>query len=187
MDARAYLAMERAATEKHIYWDGEVFAMAGASRVHNLLVAAVLRELGVRLRKATCRPSASEQRIRFPSKSRYVYPDASVTCQPVEVDPEDAETITNPRLIVEVLSDSTEAFDRGEKFVGYRSLPSLIDYLLVSQHERRVEHYTRQDDGSWNLRTHGPGGVVRIASLSIEIPIDDLFDGVPLNPEPATR
>jgi Uma2 family endonuclease len=173
-----YLAMERSATEKHVLWDGEVFAMAGGSREHNLLVAAVLRELGVRLRGGPCQPYASDQRIRLPSLSRYVYPDASVTCRPVEIDPADGDTITNPRLVVEVLSDSTEGFDRGEKFVAYRSVPSLVDYLLVSQRAARVEHYSRQADGGWVLRTYGSGSVVPVVSLGIELPVKDIYEGV---------
>ena len=173
-----YLAMERLATEKHVLWDGELFAMAGGSREHNLLVAAVLRELGVRLRGAACQPYASDQRIRLPSLARYVYPDVSVTCRPVETDPADRDTITNPRLVVEVLSDSTEGFDRGEKFVAYRSVPSLIDCLLVSQHAARIEHYARSEDGSWVLRTHGSGSVVALGSIGVELPVSDIYDGV---------
>ena len=173
-----YLAMERSATEKHVLWDGEVFAMAGGSREHNLLVAAVLGELRVRLRGSPCQPYASDQRIRLPSLARYVYPDASVTCRPVETDPGDGDTITNPRLVVEVLSDSTEAFDRGEKFVAYRSVPSLVDCLLVSQPAARIEHYSRQADGSWLLRTYGSGSVVPVASLGIELLVNDIYEGV---------
>lgn len=178
VDAAEYLALERTAAEKHVLWDGEVFAMAGGSTAHNLLVAAVLGELRERLRGRPCRPYASDQRIRLPILSRYVYPDASVTCPPVELDPIDADTIANPRLVVEVLSDSTEAFDRGDKFIGYRSVPSLVDYLLVSQHFARIEHYSRQEDGSWVLRTYGAGAMVPVVSLDIELPVDDLYEGV---------
>jgi Uma2 family endonuclease len=181
-----YLAAERSAPEKHVLWDGEVFAMAGGSPEHNLLVAAVLRELGQRLRGSPCQPYASDQRIRLPALARYVYPDASVTCRPVEVDPADADTITNPRLIVEVLSDSTEAFDRGEKFVGYRSVPSLVDYLLVSQHAMRVEHYARQDDEGWVLRTYGAEESVLVRTLGIELPVKDLYEGVLTVPSEST-
>ena len=173
-----YLEAERIAETKHVFWDGEIFAMAGASRRHNLLVAALLRELGVRLLGGACAPYASDQRIHLPGTSRYVYPDASVVCRPVETHPDDVETITNPRLIAEVLSDSTEAFDRGAKFVGYRAVPSLSDYLLLSQDERRIEHYARQNDGGWVLRTYEAGGTVPVASLGIELPIDALYAGV---------
>jgi Uma2 family endonuclease len=181
----AYLAEEHARAEKHVLWDGETFAMAGGTPTHNLLVAAVLRELGVRLRGRPCQPYGSDQRIGMAallrSRSgarRYVYPDASVICKPTELDPEDPDTIVNPTLVVEVLSESTEAFDRGEKFVAYRGVPSLSDYLLVSQTSVRIEHYVRQDDAGWVLRTYGPGQTIVVRSLGIELPVDDLYEGV---------
>lgn len=177
MDVESYFAMDRVAEEKHSYWDGEVFAMAGGSQVHAALGAAVVGELRQRLRGGPCRPHNSEQRIGL-SSGRYVYPDATVICQPVETDPRDPNTILNPRVVVEVLSDTTEVFDRGDKFIGYRSVSSLQDYLLISQHSALVEHYARQDDGSWNLRTYGPGTSVAIASLGIELPVDDLYEGI---------
>lgn len=181
--AAEYLAAEQAAEEKHVLWDGEVFAMAGASKTHNRLVAAVLGELRNQLLRGPCAPYASDQRIGFPSRARYVYPDASVVCTPVLTDPLDAETITNPTLLVEVLSDTTEAFDRGNKFVGYRELASLTDYLLVSQHAVRVEHYTRAPDGGWTLRTYVAGSRVPIVSLEIELAVDALYAGIELAPE----
>lgn len=173
-----YLAMERAANEKHALWDGEVFAMAGASPSHNLLVAAVLGELGVRLRGRPCRPYASDQRVRIPGGKRYVYPDASVVCAPRELDPIDDATIVNPRLVVEVLSPSTEAFDRGEKFIAYRTIPSLTDYLLLAQDKPLAEHYAREPDGSWRLRASDLEGSVLLASIDVEIAVRDLYDGV---------
>lgn len=175
-----YLAAEHAAEHKHILWDGEVFAMAGASKAHNRLVAALLRELGNLLLQGPCSPYASDQRIRLGNRARYVYPDASVICAPVETDPLDTETITNPTLIVEVLSDSTEAFDRGNKFVGYRELKSLKDYLLISQHHVRVEHYMRDGEGGWLLRTYEAGSQIPIVSLGITLHVDALYNGIEL-------
>lgn len=177
-----YLAVERAASEKHALWDGELFAMAGASRTHNLIVAAVLGELRNRLLGGPCAPYASEQRIHLPDRDRYVYPDVSVVCAPVETDPLDDDTIQNPTLILEVLSDSTEAFDRGNEFVGYRQIASLQDYLLVSQREIRIEHYARQVDGSWALRMYETGARVPIASLRIELEVDAIYMGIELTP-----
>lgn len=174
----AYLATSRDAEQKLVLWDGEVFAMAGASRRHNLLVAAVLGELRARLAGSGCAPYASDQRVRLPGGGRYVYPDATVACRPVESDPLDAQTITNPRVLVEVLSDSTEAFDRGAGFIAYRELPSLTDYLLLSQHEARVEHYERAADGDWLLRTSTAGGEVVLASVGVRLPVDELYEGV---------
>ena len=176
----SYLSAERTAVTKSVLWDFETFAMASGTQQHNLLTAAMLRELGTRLRGKPCRTYASDQRIRLPSLGRYVYPDASVTCPPVEVDESDTDTICNPRLVVEVLSDSTEAFDRGDKFLAYRSITSLTDYLLVSQHEVRIEHFHRQDEVTWVLRTYGPEQVVAIAALGVELPVSDVFEGIVL-------
>jgi Uma2 family endonuclease len=178
MTVAAYLASEEAAFEKSIFWDGEAYAMAGASRRHNLLTAAMLRELGVALRGRPCHPYSSDQRIGVSETERYVYPDASVTRRPVQTAASDAESIINPVLVVEVLCDSTEAFDRGDKFLGYRALPSLKDYILVSQNAIRVEHFTRSTEGSWILRTYEAGSTMDIASLEIQIAIDVLYEGV---------
>jgi Uma2 family endonuclease len=178
MTVAAYLAGETAALEKSMFWDGEVFAMAGGSRRHNLLAAAVLRELGVSLRGRPCQPYSSDQRIGVSETGRYVYPDASVTCRPVQTAASDSESIVNPVLVVEVLSDSTEAFDRGDKFLGYRALPSLQDYILISQNAIRVEHFTRSTEGSWILRTYEAGSTMNIASLKIQIVLDVLYEGV---------
>lgn len=165
-------------------WDGAVFAMAGASRRHNLLVAALLRDIGAQVRGTRCSPDASDQRVRLPGGERYVYPDVTVACRPLEVDPRDPDTLTRPTVLVEVLSDSTEAFDRGAKFIAYRALDSLSDCLLVSQHDARVEHYTRQAGGAWLLRTAGAGESLEIASVGITLQIDALYEGVLLEPDP---
>ncbi|MBN1606564.1 MAG: Uma2 family endonuclease [Polyangiaceae bacterium] len=172
-----YLAMERRATDKHVLWDGQVFAMAGASRRHNQLVAAVLRELGVALLGRPCRAYASDQRIYVPLRKGYVYPDASVTCPPMQTAPEDTETISNPRLIVEVLSESTEAFDRGDKFRGYASIPSLQDYLLLSQDAARVDLFSRRPEG-WLLRSYVAGDSLELASIEATLSVDALYAGL---------
>jgi Uma2 family endonuclease len=179
-----YLAEERQAMEKHILWDGQSFAMAGASRRHNQLVAAILRDLGVALLGKPCTPYASDQRVHVPLSSGYVYPDASVTCSPVQTAPEDDETITNPRVVVEVLSESTEAFDRGEKFRGYASIPSLEDYVLLAQDGARVEVFTRQPDG-WLLRRYAAGETVTLASIHVSLAVDALYTGVLEPAEPS--
>jgi Uma2 family endonuclease len=172
-----YLAMERSATDKRVLWDGQVFAMAGASRRHNQLVAAMLRELGVALLGRPCRPYASDQRIYVPLREGYVYPDASVTCPPVQTPPEDNETISNPRLIVEVLSESTEAFDRGDKFRGYASIASLQDYLLLSQDAARVDLFSRRSEG-WLLRSYVAGDSLGLASIDATLSVDALYAGL---------
>jgi Uma2 family endonuclease len=173
-----YLEIDRTSEAKLALWNGETFAMAGGSPAHNLLVAAALGEFRNQLRGNACRPYGSDQRIRLPALDRYVYPDASVTCPPVEIDPLDANTICNPAAIVEVLSDSTEAFDRGEKFAGYRSIQSMTDYILISQNVARIEHYSRQQDGSWILRSHENGSSVALARLNVTLSVSELYAGV---------
>lgn len=155
--------------------------MAGASLVHNQIVMNVGRALLDALDEVpSCIVLSSDMKVRVPLRNGYVYPDASVVCgQPVFVD-DHTDVITNPILIVEVLSDSTERFDRGEKFAGYRSLRSLVDYLLVAQDQARVEHYMRGPDGTWVLREVGPGMRLSCGALPREIAIDDLYRKVAL-------
>lgn len=176
-----YLAFERASVDKHEYWDGDVFAMAGASFAHNHLVGNLARVLGNLVIDGPCIVLTSDMKVRVPlRKGGYVYPDLSVVCGQPEFVDDVADVISNPKVVVEVLSDSTERFDRGEKFVGYRSLPSLADYLLVAQDQARVEHYTRGADGTWVLRELGPGMQLRLTGISGEIAIDDIYRKVSL-------
>lgn len=178
LSAGEYLAREKASSEKHTLWDGAVFAMAGASPRHNRVVAGLLRVLGVALLGNPCQPFASDQRIRIAGSERYVYPDATVICPPFEYDPLDEMTLLNPKLIAEVLSPTTEAFDRGDKFIAYRSIPSLTDYLLFSQEEPRVEHYARASDGSWRLLTLGAGDTLSLAALAIQLEVSAVYAGI---------
>lgn len=179
MTAAAYLAMERIAPTKHELWDGEVFAMAGASLVHNLLVGNLARTLGNLLLDGPCIVLPSDMKVHVPATDGYVYPDLSVVCGEPELVGDQGDVIANPRVVVEVLSDSTERFDRGEKFAGYRSLPSVMDYLLVAQGRMRVEQYERQADGTWLLRVHGGGAQLRLGGIEGSIGIDEIYRKVP--------
>lgn len=187
VSAAVYLARERESQEKHALWDGNVFAMAGASPRHNRIVAGLLRAFGVALLGKPCQPFASDQRIRIVGTERYVYPDATVICPPFEADPNDEMTLQNPKLVAEVLSPTTEAFDRGDnshrrwdsnKGIAYRSIPSLADYLLLGQDGPRVEHYTRETGGSWRLSTLGATDVVALRALAIEVRVADIYAGI---------
>jgi Uma2 family endonuclease len=155
-----YLAYERDSAMKHEYDDGEIVAMAGGSRRHNALASRVSAalELG---RRPGCVAFQSDQRVRVLATGRASYPDASVVGGPIEGDPADpsGETITNPTLVVEVLSPSTEAVDRGTKWQHYQLLSSLQEYVLVSQGEPRVEVYRRLTDGGWECREISSGAV----------------------------
>jgi Uma2 family endonuclease len=173
-----YLAYERDSGMKHEYDDGEILAMAGGSRRHNALASRVSAalELG---RESGSIAFQSDQRVHVIATGRATYPDASVVCGPIEGDPADptGATITNPTLIVEVLSPSTEADDRGGKWQHYGLIPALREYVLVSQAERRVERYRRLPSGAWEYVdvTTGSLGLVTGAVLDL----DALYDALP--------
>ena len=171
-----YLAQEEASGTKHEYLNGEAFAMAGGTVEHGALAANVIGELRAVVREKACRVLTSDVRLHVEATGLTTYPDASVACPPIETAAEDPHAVVNPVVIVEVLSDSTEAYDRGEKFAHYRRIPSLRDYLLVSQHEQRIEHYTRNADGTWNLRDVLPPGSVKL-SIGGELSAAEVYLG----------
>ncbi len=174
-----YLLLERAAEDKSEYYAGEIFAMAGASPPHCLIVANVIRELGNALKGHRCAPYGSNLRIEIPATGLYTYPDASVVCGPPELSPKGNDMVTNPTLLVEVLSESTEAYDRGGKFAHYRTLPSLREYVLVSQNEALVEVFFRRDDGIWQLApVSGLDASVDMQSLGITLRLAEVYERV---------
>jgi Uma2 family endonuclease len=169
-----YLSAERSASQKHEYFGGEIFAMAGCTERHDTISANVTTALGNALRGGPCRPHTSDMRIHIPATGLYTYSDGLVVCGAQFTD-QTRDTLTNPAVIFEVLSDSTEGYDRGRKFDNYRSIPSLMDYVLVSQHEVLVEHFVRQEDGTWNLRVLRTGQKLRLTGVTIELPVEDLY------------
>jgi Uma2 family endonuclease len=173
-----YLAMERGSDQKHEYYRGEIFAMGGASSAHNLIVSGFIGELRSALKGRRCHVYPSDQRVRVSDTGLYTYPDISVVCGEAELIGDPPETLLNPQVIIEVLSDSTEKYDRGDKFELYRSLSSLREYVLASQREPLAEHYVRQPDGAWLLRSLHAGDRLRLSSLACEISIDDVYEGV---------
>jgi Uma2 family endonuclease len=179
MTPREYLAFERASDVKHEYAEGEIFAMSGGTLEHSAVAANIIGELRSLLRGGGCRVLTSDMRLKTPS-DRYLYPDASVFCGQPEYEDSSRDVLLNPRVVIEVLSDSSEGYDRGDKFAHYRSISSLNDYVLASQKEPRIEVFSREADGSWTLRIHGPGARVELASLGCTIEVDrvyaDVFD-----------
>jgi Uma2 family endonuclease len=169
-----YLALERASEQKHEYADGEIFAMAGGTREHSLTAANIIRELGEALIERPCEVHTSDLRVRVPS-GRYFYPDASIVCGRLELEDATRDTLLNPTLLVEVLSDSTEAYDRGNKFAHYRGLASFKEYVLASQKEPLVEVFRRQADGSWVMRVYGAGERARLDSVGCELDVDRAY------------
>lgn len=170
-----YLAAERRAEIKHELWGGEVFAMAGASFAHNKIVANVVAELRQRLRDRRCDVLPSNLRVFVASKPGIVYPDATVVCGEPRFRDDERDVLVNPTLVVEVLSEGTERFDRGDKFAGYRSVESIRQVVLVSQHVRRVEVYSRADAGRWMMEEAVGEGVVRLESIDCEVALDEVY------------
>ncbi|MFV8755633.1 Uma2 family endonuclease [Nannocystaceae bacterium ST9] len=165
MSHAAYLEAEQRSDIRHEYLRGEVYAMAGGTPEHSALAMAVGAALTTALAGRRCRVFGSDLRVRIESTDLTTYPDLTVICGSFESSADDPNAATNPILIVEVLSDSTEAYDRGEKFAHYRRLPSLREYVLVSQREPRIEAYRKNAAGEWVLGEAGPGEVLPLASL----------------------
>ncbi|HEV2147185.1 MAG TPA: Uma2 family endonuclease [Longimicrobiaceae bacterium] len=174
-----YLVRERAAKYKSEYVAGEVRAMAGASRAHVLISANLVRELGSQLRGRPCETYGTDIRVRVSRTRDYVYPDVTVVCGEPQMEDEHFDTLLNPTLIVEVLSPSTAGYDRGQKWEMYRRIPSLQDYLLVSQGEPRVERYTRQAEGLWLFgETSGQDEVLHLDSIGCTLALRDVYERV---------
>lgn len=182
MSVDAYLELDGASAEKHEFWDGRVFAMGGATLAHNRIVRNLLRHLGNALEGSQCEPLPSDLRVRIAGTDRYVYPDVTVVCGPAELDGS-PETLTNPRVVIEVLSQSTAAFDRGDKFSAYRGMPSVHEIAFVSQEARQVEVYTRRADGTWLLREVGADGTLSLQAGPADVALDRIYEGVELSGE----
>ncbi|NJL95549.1 MAG: Uma2 family endonuclease [Anaerolineae bacterium] len=182
MSHAEYLAAEELSDTRHEYLRGEVFAMAGGTPEHGALAAAITIALGNLLGGRPCRVFNSDVRIRIRATGLTTYPDISVVCGQLERDGEDRNAIVNPVLIVEVLFDSTEAYDRGEKAAHYRRIPSLKEYVLVSQHQPRIEVFRRSDAGHWELYEAGAGQQIELASVGGSLDVGELYRD-PLSPE----
>ncbi len=171
-----YVLLEQMSTVKHEYLEGEVWAMAGGTPEHAAIAANVIRLLGERLRGKRCRVFTSDLRIRVRETGLGTYPDASVICDEVELDPEDPKghTAVNPILLVEVLSPSTQDYDAGEKLEHYRRIPSLREILLVSHERRQVTLWSREG-GAWTSRAAGEGERVELTGLGCELSVDEIY------------
>jgi Uma2 family endonuclease len=178
-----YLRRERDAVQKHEFYQGEVFGMSGGSFEHSRTIANVIGELRNRLAGSPCGVQDSNLRVRVPRTTLYTYPDASVVCGPPQFDPLDTarQTITNPTVLVEVLSPSTETWDRGGKFDSYRQIESLREYVLVAWDAARVETFLRQPDGTWIFTAAvGLTAVAKLTSIDVDLPLAEVYRGVDL-------
>jgi len=180
-----YLAVERAAPFKSEFFGGEMFAMAGGSPMHSLIAANLIGELRTRLKSRPCKPFTSDLRLRIEATGLFTYPDVSVVGGPLQFAAGTDDTVVNPTLLIEVLSDSTEAYDRGEKFQHYRQLPALKEFLLVSQRLPRIEQFLRRPNEEWALRTaQGLEATLALPSLEITLELNEVYAGVEFTPTP---
>jgi len=164
-----YLAAERIATERHEFLDGKTWAMSGGTHEHALVQINLARALGNALADRPCFVHSADMRVKSELTGLFTYPDVSITCEPPRFLDAKRDTLLNPTVIFEVLSDSTEAYDRGKKFDHYRRIASITDYVLVSQHEVQIEHFRRQPDGGWSLHILGAGQHLEVAGARIAV------------------
>ncbi len=174
-----YLKIERAAEFRHEYFNGEMFAMFGGSPQHSLIKMNVGGELRDQLKGRPCTAFDSDLRIRVSPAGLYTYPDISVVCGELEFDDDQGDTVLNPVLLVEVLSDSTEAYDRGKKFEHYRRIASLREYVLISQKSPTIERYLRNPDETWTLTAViGLDASIHLPTLDVTLPLVEVYDRV---------
>lgn len=173
---REYLAHEAASNTKHEYLDGQIYAMAGGTPEHSALIASVTTHLSNSVRGGTCRVHMADLRIRVAETGLATYPDVTVVCGPWERDPDDVHTIVNPTVIVEVLSPSTEAYDRGEKLEHYKRIPTLRACLLVAHDRREIEIWSRTDSGPWTRALTTPGATVVVDALNARLDVDTVYE-----------
>jgi len=176
MSYAEFVALEAAGDQRHEFLDGQVFAMAGGSPEHGGLAAAFIGELRSALRGKPCRVFSSDVRVRVEETGLSTYPDASVVCGQLETHAADKDAIVNPVLLIEVLSDSTEAYDRGAKAAHYRRIPSLREYVLVAQNEQRIEIYRRNEQGRFELFESGPGQLVELGSIGVTFETGAIYE-----------
>ncbi len=170
-----YLAAERTSDQKHEYFRGEIFAMAGGSREHNLIATNIAGELRGALREQPCEVYSSDMRVKVEATGLHTYPDVSVVCGEPKFEEDKRDTLLNPIVIFEILSDTTEAYDRGKKFENYRAIPLFSEYVLASQNEVLVEHFVRQSDGGWVMRELRSGESITLTSIGCTLPLDEAY------------
>jgi Uma2 family endonuclease len=179
-----YLEIERKAEFKSEYYSGEMFAMAGSSPMHNVIVMNIAGELRTQLKGKRCTAHAIDVRVQSGRGTGFSYPDVVVRCGEPKYRNTNPATLLNPTVIVEVLSPSTKAFDEGLKFRYYREIDSLMDYVLVEQDKMQVVHYVRQPNGDWLLHeVRGADASITLVSIDCRLQLSDIYDKVEFPPE----
>jgi len=176
---KEYLVFERKANYRSEYFNGEIFAMAGASKKHNLIVGNAFAELHAQLKKRPCQIYSNDMRVKVNATGLYTYPDIVVACEKEQFDDKQKDTLLNPTLIIEVLSDSTEAYDRGAKFKHYRQLGSLLEYVLIAQDKYIIEHYVRQPNGQWLFaETDDLQSILQLPTINCHLTLHEVYNKV---------
>ncbi len=174
---KEYLEMENKSLEKHEYYKGEIFAMSGAGNRHNIISTNIIASLKITLKGKGCRPYGSDMRINIPENTLFTYPDISIFCGEVKVLKEDQNTATLPTVIIEILSPSTRNYDRGVKFMLYRAIPSLTDYILIEAESIHAEHFAINKEGLWQLKEHNkPGEEIFLESLGVKLSLEEIYE-----------
>jgi len=174
-----YLAIERATQQRNEYFNGEIFAMGGASERHNLIVGNVFASLHFQMRGRPCKVYSSDMRVKISVTGLYTYPDIVALCGEASFADEQQDTLLNPNVIIEVLSKSTEGYDRGDKFAHYRRIESLREYILISQDKNRIEHYIRQPDNQWLMsEIYQLQENLDLPSINCSLHISDVYDKI---------
>jgi Uma2 family endonuclease len=189
LTAAEYLVIERAAPLKSEFFYGHMYAMAGASRFHNRIKENLIIETGSRVKGGRCQTFSSDQRVQLTPTGMFVYPDFLLVCNPPQFSELDPDSLINPQVVIEVLSPSTEGYDRGFKFAQYQLLPTIREFVLVSQDRMRIERFVRQPNDRWELTVFAdPAGEFSLETVSVSIPLAAIYAGVEFpDPGPAAN
>ena len=178
LSVEEYLRFERESLEKHEFYEGEVFAMAGAGRRHNKIFSNIFGPLAYLLKGKPCQPFGSDMRVHIPENTLFTYPDISIFCSDVLSSKQDEDTVIQPCVLIEILSPSTKSYDRGEKFKLYRDIPSLKEYILIDTEAIRIEAFRINDKGHWELEEYKQlSEILTIPTLSIHIAVSEIYEG----------
>lgn len=179
--AEEYLQMERASERKHEYFQGEIFAMSGASYRHNIIFRNLYRELAYALKDRPCQPYGSDLRVHIPENTLYTYPDISIFCPDISMDEPEDDNFIQPSVLIEILSPSTRNYDRGTKFKLYRDIPSLQEYVLVDSEAVSVEVFRLNEGGHWQLDEYKKGDeLLQIHTVGFALSLHELYKGTKL-------
>jgi len=174
-----FLAYDRASAQRYELVDGQIYALAGGSQQHSLIITNVVASLHGQLRRRECTVYASDMRVKTPQTALYTYPDVSVVCGKPLFEDDSRDTLLNPIVIIEVLSPSTERYDRGRKFRSYRLIETLQEYILIAQDARQIEHFERQPDGQWTFSSVGEDEAdLKLPSIGCHLSVADVYEKV---------